>query len=129
MMNPAGNKPPMIDKSTFYADAPQPTPEQNAYFKLNNWNGQYANAAINNMPFVLDPGMMFGKDRAQMKELMYQPKPQAEGDAAMQQPASPTGTPAEQMLGLLQANPELLPIIMQQMQQGQQNITPGNQGP
>jgi hypothetical protein len=109
----------IVDKAAFMADGPKPTPEQSAYFHLNNWNGQKANAGINNMPFVLDPAMLFGQSRDQLKELMYQPKPPAEGEQAAQQPAQPA-TPAEQMLGLLQAYPELLPVIMQQMQQGQQ---------
>jgi hypothetical protein len=126
MMQQKFNMPAIMQAMYQAPQAPQ-TAQQNAYWKLNGENGQAANEAINRMPFVLDPASMFGQDRAQIKASMYQPKP-AEGGDAPQQPAPQT--PAEQMLALLQSNPELLPVIMQQMQpQQQQGIVPGNQGP
>jgi hypothetical protein len=118
---------PAIMQAMYQAPQTPMTPEQSAYWKLNTSNGQAANEAINRMPFVLDPASMFGQDRQQIKDMMYQPKPAAEGDAAAQ-PAAPQD-PQAQMLALLQSNPELLPLIMQQMQPQQQNVTPGNQGP
>jgi hypothetical protein len=106
----------------------QMTPGQAEYWRLNGANGQAANEAINRMPFVLDPASMFGQDRSQIMASMYQPKPA--GDAAQAQAPATPASPAEQMLALLQSNPELLPIIMQQLQpQQQQTITPSNQGP
>ena len=112
-----------------YYQQPPMSAEQAAYWKLNTQNGQAANEAINNMPFVLDPSTMFGQNRQQLTDLMYQPKP--EGDAAQAQAPATPASPAEQMLALLQSNPELLPIIMQQMEQGQnqQVVVPSNQGP
>jgi hypothetical protein len=118
---------PAIMKQMYQAPQTPMTPEQQAYWKLNTQNGQEANASINRMPFVLDPAMLFGQSREQNMATMYQPKPAAEGEAA--QPAAPQD-PQSQMLALLQSNPELLPLIMQQMQpQQQQHITPSNQGP
>jgi hypothetical protein len=127
MPQQGGMNMPAIMQAMYQAPQTPMSPEQNAYWKLNTQNGQAANEAINRMPFVLDPASMFGRDRQQIKDMMYQPKPAAEGDAA--QPAAPQD-PQSQMLALLQSNPELLPLIMQQMQpQQQQHITPSNQGP
>jgi hypothetical protein len=119
---------PAIMKQMYQAPQTPMTPEQQAYWKLNTQNGQEANASINRMPFVLDPAMLFGQSREQNMATMYQPKPAAEGDAAAQ-PAAPQD-PQAQMLALLQSNPELLPLIMQQMGgQNQQVVVPSNQGP
>jgi hypothetical protein len=118
---------PAIMKQMYQAPQTPMTPEQQAYWKLNTQNGQEANASINRMPFVLDPAMLFGQSREQNMATMYQPKPAAEGEAA--QPAAPQD-PQSQMLALLQSNPELLPLIMQQMGgQNQQVVVPSNQGP
>jgi hypothetical protein len=118
---------PAIMQAMYQAPQTPMTPQQQAYWKLNGENGQAANEAINRMPFVLDPASMFGQDRAQIKASMYQPKPAEGGEAA--QPAAPQD-PQAQMLALLQSNPELLPLIMQQMGgQNQQVVVPSNQGP
>jgi hypothetical protein len=122
-----GNSP--FQNLNLYAPQQHGTPEQQAYFKLNNNNGQLANAGINNMPFVLDPAMLFNQSREQLQSRMYQPKPAEGGAEQPQQPTQPQD-PAAQLLGLIEKHPELLPIIMQ-MQQGpaNPNQTPNlNQG-
>jgi hypothetical protein len=116
-MPQGGMNMPAIMQAMYQAPQTPMTPEQSAYWKLNTQNGQESNASINRMPFVLDPAMLFGQTREQNMETMYKPAAPKDGEAA---PAQQPQDPQAQMLALLQSNPELLPVIMQQMQQGQQ---------
>lgn len=108
------NNMPQVLNKLYQAPQTPLTPEQAAYWKLNTENGQKANAAINQMPFVLDPAMLFGQTREQNMQTMYQPKPG--GDQPAQAQPTPQ-SPQDQMASILAANPELLPILLQQIQQ------------
>lgn len=97
------------------------SPEAMNYWTVNGQNGNQAQHNVNNMPFVLNPsaGMLQNRDTAQ--QYMYQPA-QAQGmdgdvPGRGMGGAAMGGDPLQQILGLIQQNPQLaqqLPALLQQ---------------
>lgn len=103
----------------------QISPQQNDYWNLNVGNGSKEAIATNNMPYVMNPSLIFANgqtpnttdilhtpSRDQNMANMFQPKAQTG--------ASPMGAsdPMAQILGLIQQDPSLLQKIIGLMGQG-----------
>lgn len=93
----------------------------NNYWNVNNANGAKAALSVNAMPYVMSPPTL-GYDPAQNKASMYS----QQGMQGMQgmgpgmgQGAS-QGDPLSQILGLVQSNPQLMPLLLQRLQGGGQ---------
>jgi hypothetical protein len=97
----------------------QMSPQQQAYWSLNQREGQQGAANVNQMPFVLDPAML-SQDRGANMATMFKPPQGAQAPAT---PQAPQQDVLPQILALLQQNPEILPLLLQQIGgQGQQQI-------
>jgi hypothetical protein len=93
-----------------------PSEASQNYWKVNGTNGNLGAQSVNQMPFVLDPAKLFGLDPAANKQAMYS-QPQAGGAMGAAQ-----GGPLQQILGMIQQNPQLAQQLMPEilkMQGGQ----------
>jgi hypothetical protein len=105
-----------------YQDTPQilgaQSPQQQAYWAMNKTGAQNQAAAVNRMPFVLNPADL-SMDPAANKAMMFQ-QPQ---QAAPAQPQPQTGSdPMQAIMALIQQHPDIVPLLLQSLQsQGQQS--------
>lgn len=112
------------DWRTRYGFDKGPSPESQAYWKLNSDNANLVSHGVNNMPFVLNPAHLMNKSPDQIRSHMFQGGGQAQGGGAMGgNGAMGAGMPVEQILGLVQQNPMVLPMLLERDQNLLQQLT------
>lgn len=121
------------DWRTRYGFDKGPSPESQAYWKLNSDNANLAAHGVNNMPFVLNPAHLMDRSPEQIRSHMFA-GPTQQGGGAMGGGAPGAGAmPIEQILGLVQQNPMVLPMLMERdpgiMQQLMQHFQTQQQMP
>ena len=96
------------------------SPQTNDYWNLNVGNGSKEAIATNAMPYVMNPALLFANGQtpdaaASNKANLYSAPTQTSGQGM----ARGATDPMTQILGLIQQNPDIVPLLLQNLQ-GQQ---------